>query len=173
MSTSPSSPVASRGPGARDRNALFSTAWSRLVKVYPDNDVFSAMMAKSKPDMTEIENAAILRIRSAEMRGELVLVTSEVHKREIDKVPEQHRAPYQSAFGALPQIEFVEDRTLLGFNTILRAGVVVYPLFEYEAIVRVLWDLGVKQLDAHHLVSRRDLRVGVDDRFENVAPVGA
>ena len=122
------------------------------MKVYPDNDVFSAMMAKSKPDMTEIENAAILRIRSAEMRGELVLVTSEVHKREIDKVPEQHRAPYQSAFGALPQIEFVEDRTLLGFNTILRAGVVVYPLFEYEAIVRVLWDLGVKQLDAHHLM---------------------
>jgi len=25
-------------------------------------------------------------------------------------------------------------------------------LFEYEAIVRVLWDLGVKQLDAHHLM---------------------
>ncbi len=125
-----------------------------MLKLYLDNDVFSAMMVKQEPDMTEIENAAIVRIRSKAARNELTLVASEVHRREIDKVPGQHRAPYQSALGILPQVEFVEDHTLLGFNTVgdPRGGFVTSPLIEDDAIARVLWGLGVKRLDAHHLM---------------------
>src|SRR5437899_7495806 len=111
------------------------------------------MMVKQEPDMTEIENAAIVRIHGKAARNELTLVASEVHRREIDKVPGQHRAPYQSALGTLPQVEFVEDHTLLGFNTVgdPRAFVIA-PLIEDDAIARVLRDLGVKRLDAHHLM---------------------
>jgi len=113
-----------------------------VLKLYLDNDVFSAMMVKQEPDMTEIENAAIVRIHGKAARNELTLVASEVHRREIDKVPGQHRAPYQSALGTLPQVEFVEDHTLLGFNTVgdPRAFVIA-PLIEDDAIARVLRDL--------------------------------
>lgn len=124
------------------------------LKLYLDNDVFSAMLAKNEPDMTEVENTAIIRIRSMAARAELMLVASEVHRREIDKVPGRHRAPYQSALAAVPRVEFVEDHTLLGFNTVgdYRGGFITHPLIEDDPIARALWDLGVKRPDAHHLM---------------------
>ena len=51
-------------------------------------------------------------------------------------------------------MEFVDDHTLRGFNTVgdPLGGFVTSPLLEPDPIARVLWALGVKQLDAHHLM---------------------
>jgi hypothetical protein len=125
-----------------------------MLKLYLDNDVFSAMIAKHEPDMREIENAAIIRIRRMATRGEVLLVTSEVHRREIAKVPGQYRSSYQTALGTLPQVQFIDDHTLRGFNTVgdPRGGFVTGPVMEPDDTARALWNLGVKQVDAHHLM---------------------
>jgi hypothetical protein len=134
------------------------------VKVYADQVVVSALWRwHQRPE----ENAAIRQLKEWSDAGRITLFVSDVHDRERP-LPEQYRDAHEAILAALPQVEFVDDHRLYGFNTVHtgpggRGGFITHPLIEDDPVARRLREIGLDRLDAHHvmLATRRECAVFV------------
>jgi len=123
------------------------------VKVYADQVVVSALWRRhQRPE----ENVAIRQLKEWSDAGRITLVVSDVHDRERP-LPEQYRGAHDAILAVLPQVEFVDDHRLYGFNTVYsgpggRGGFITHPLIEDDPVARRLREIGLDRLDAHHVM---------------------
>jgi hypothetical protein len=117
---------------------------------YLDHDLVSAI---PNHDLKPQEEDAFAWLRRRSKRRGLKLVASKVSLREISAAPIEHRAKYYQTLHRLPEVEFIEDHTLMGFNVqdLGRYGFIASPLIEDNPVSAWLQKIGVKRLDAHHL----------------------
>ena len=79
---------------------------SRPLRAYLDTNLVSAL---AKRDIPQSEVDALLELVELMHRGRLALVTSSVTEEEIDRVPEEHRAPHQGIYALLKKIPVVAE----------------------------------------------------------------
>jgi len=106
-------------------------------------------------DKIRPEYAAILELKDRSDRGEVTLFVSEVHEREAVPLREDRKQAQKELLAFLPKVVFVEDQRLVSMDSILsnRGGPrVVWLRHEEEPIARRLQKIGLKRLDAHHVM---------------------
>ena len=137
---------------------------TEAMLVYADQNVVSALQrSDQRPD----ENEAIRLLKEWSDNGRITLVVSAVHDREAP-TPEQYRTEQAKILALFPRVEFADDHTLYGSNTVYSGpggtgGFVTHGLMEDDAIARRLREIGLDRLDAHHvmLAIRRECAVFV------------
>jgi predicted nucleic acid-binding protein len=128
------------------------------MKVYLDTNIISAL---AKHDMPELTSRALMKLLDLSNMATFKLVTSEVARREIEKL--EHLPPDPSLdrdkwilgvmYRLLEKVEFIEDHTVLGFhNQWDRYGGVSYPLVQDDPTSSALRQIGLDRTDAHHLM---------------------
>jgi hypothetical protein len=123
------------------------------MKVYIETCVVSAI-GKGEP----AEAPALAWLRQRAEAGDVLVCTSAVTKREIDRIPARYRPPVEKVYDETEKVPFVEDHTLLGFHCHGdRTGSYAMPLVTDDPIARQLWALGLNRTDndrrdVHHLM---------------------
>jgi predicted nucleic acid-binding protein len=131
------------------------TAGRSKITVYLDTNITSRL---AKADMTQPVRAALVNIVELFSQGKLDLVTSDLSKKEIDKLnslPNIDRDKWNLdvVVSLLKKVPFVEDHKLLGFNSYWdRFGGYSNPIIEDDAISAALRGIGLDRTDAHHLM---------------------
>jgi len=132
----------------------------RRLKAYLDNDVVSAFAKADMPPGTLQALKALLELFSQE---KVELVTSDLSKREIDRMPEgiPNKWHLDVIVGLLKKVPFVEDHELRGFQSHWdRFGGTSSPLIEDDPIASDLRGVGLHRADAHHVMLA--IRAGCD-----------
>ena len=124
------------------------------MKVYLDTNIVSAL---AKDDMPA-ERGALDRLLEFSDVGKLKLVTSEITRREIqklDSIPniDKDKRHLNVVYRLLEKVEFVEDHRLLGIHSYGdRYTWINSPLIEDDPISSALRQIGLDKTDAHHLM---------------------
>jgi len=131
------------------------TAGRSKITVYIDTNIVSRL---AKADMTPPVGAALINILELFNQGKLELVTSDLSKKEIDKlnsVPNIDRDKWNLdvVVSLLKKVPFVQDHKLIGFNSYWdRLGGFSNPIMEDDHISATLRGIGLDRTDAHHLM---------------------
>jgi hypothetical protein len=72
-----------------------------VTKAYLDTCIISGM---AKQDIAAAEQTALLTILQRQKSGEVALVTSDMARREIDAIPEQHRLKHQFIYNLIVEV---------------------------------------------------------------------
>jgi predicted nucleic acid-binding protein len=125
------------------------------LTVYLDTNIVSAL---AKGDMPASVSAALMIILEMFNREKLALVTSEVSRREIQKIHNASKVGrdkwnHDVVLGFVSKVPIVEDSKVIGFHSQWdRRGGASYPVTEDDPISSMLRGLGLDQTDAHHVM---------------------
>ena len=119
------------------------------MKVYLDNDVVSDLARRRVP----IELAAMEKIRAIEKQGKLILVTSEVTRREFNRAG-LSKPEIERVYASLQRVPLVEAHVHTGESSCWdeSGGGWSTPIFEDEPSWLRLLKLGIRDIDAHHII---------------------
>jgi predicted nucleic acid-binding protein len=116
---------------------------------YLNNEIVSAI----GKDDTPSERTALLQILDMDEKGALKLVTSKVTANEIARYKGQYKWDLDEVYERLKKVRFVEDYRLLGFYSEWGpSGGFSQPLLEDHPMSAKLHQIGLDQMDAHHLM---------------------
>lgn len=141
------------------------------ITAYLDTNIVSRLAKTDTPAPVQAALASLLELFNQQ---KLELVTSDLSKKEIDKlsdVPNIDRDKLSLAVVVtlLKKIPFIEDQKLLGIHSQWgRFGGVSHPLIEDDPISSTLRGLGLDRTDAHHVMlairARCDVFLTLDKR---------
>jgi predicted nucleic acid-binding protein len=124
-----------------------------MKKIYLDNNIISAM---GKDDMPSEQARAIAIISTMFDVGYVTLYTSHVTKEELDKQwrEDAKKPEVLQRYNRIPQVPWVERQELRGFHTYADRGgtFLAWPMIEDHPLWSKLLAVGLKPLDAHHLM---------------------
>src|SRR5262245_34565954 len=119
------------------------------MSVYFDNSVVSAIAKRDMSDETE----PILRVLRAAKAGRVRLMTSRVTDEEIARYAGDAKPTVEAIYLLMQDALYVERQKLLGMQvTIERYTCLNAPQVEDDPLWIELRGLGLKDLDAHHLM---------------------
>lgn len=118
--------------------------------LYLDNNLVSAII---QDDQNDAEMDALIWLLEQRKAGMMQVVTSEVSRREIERLKGDTRRPVQMVYSLIDDVPFVEDHRLLGFHSQWgRLGGTVLPLIEDHPVSSKLRQIGLDRTDAHHVM---------------------
>jgi hypothetical protein len=119
------------------------------MDVYFDNTVVSAIAKQDTP----AEAAAIGRILKASDAGTLKLFTSEVTLEEVNKYQGAAKPIIEAIYRLLKKVNYVKRQEHLGTHVFIDKHTCLnWPMIEDDPLWGELIGLGLKDLDAHHLM---------------------
>lgn len=128
------------------------------MKVYLDNDVVSDQGRKLSPGEfaalnkpLKVELAALNKLLEIEKTGKIVLVTSEVTRREIERAGSS-KSKIVRVYELLSKVLLVEAHNHAGEASYWdEHGGWSNPIFQDDSLWLRLLELGLHDIDAHHL----------------------
>ena len=119
------------------------------MKTYLDNDIVSAIVKDDNAN----ESGAIDKVLAAFEAGRLDLVTSDVTREEIEDYQGRAKTSLERTLRLLKKVPYIESHKLLGSHSYGDERTWINsPIIEDDPTVKRLREMGVKPIDAHHLM---------------------
>jgi hypothetical protein len=120
------------------------------MKAYLDNDIVSAI---GKRDVSSVEIKILQDLLNLCEAKKVELVTSRVTAREISRYKGGKKGAIEAVYDSLAKVPFIEDHEVLGFHSSWDPfGGISHPLVEDDKISSTLRRMGLKAMDAHHVM---------------------